>query len=155
MTNSRSALIENVCSVVIEEGYSPNQKESAQKLLENLTLNKVGLDEAQAEYSRILSEGSLGGYWINKHKSKVVYESLQQYSQGKLDWIGTCKMISSLITHSLIEMQINESVTKEELGIPDLSRALENLLSESINEDIDNQIKDILTKYGYLDEEGR
>lgn len=147
---TRSELIESICSVVLSEDYSSDQKTSAKKLLESLSQGRITEEEAQDKYSSIISSGTK--YWMDKYKSKAVYDSLKKYQSGKLDLIGTSKMISSLITHAFIELESQKvtGVTREELGIPELISVLGELIQVEELSEIQDRINSVLLKYGYI-----
>lgn len=143
----RSDIIANICSIANSHEYTEDQKSKAKQLLADFVSGKVDNDQAEKSYSDIVSTGSNGGYWINKHKAKVVYASLKKYQINQLEDIEIRKMISSIITHSIIEMQMNPSITPEELGINELIDLLKYIMNNPINR---SKIDDVLYRYGYL-----
>lgn len=149
---SRSELIGRICSVVNGSDYSANQKSNAKLLLEKLTARKVSEEDAAEQYQSILNEND--AYWIDKLKPKAVYESLKRYRSGNLDSIGVAKMVSSLITHGLIEIQKSGSASVSSLGLAELSECLNSIINSNLNECLTTQLDEILTKYGYLQKEG-
>lgn len=145
----RADLIKQICSLAMDtENYTRQQNQDATKLLESVTIGRLSEEAAYQRYQSILDEGS--SYWSDKYKSKVVYESLQKYQRGELDNVGTAKMVSSLITHSLIEKELNESATLEQMGTLELMQVLENMLSSGLNESCSDMLDSILHRYGYL-----
>lgn len=146
---SRADLIKQICSLALDtENYTKQQNQSATKLLEEVTRGRISEEVAHQRYQSILDEAS--SYWSGKYKSKVVYESLQRYQKGELDNVGIAKMVSSLITHSLIEKELNESATLEQMGTLELMQVLENMLSSGLNESCSDMLDSILHRYGYL-----
>lgn len=146
---SRADLIKQICSLALDtENYTKQQNQSATKLLEEVTHGRISEEVAHQRYQSILDEAS--SYWSDKYKSKVVYESLQKYQKGELDNVSTAKMVSSLITHSLIEKELNESATLEQMGTLELMQVLENMLSSGLNESCSDMLDSILHRYGYL-----
>lgn len=150
---SRTELIGSICSIANGSDYSAKQKSDARLLLEQLTARRIDEATAQEQYQLIV-ESANTPYWVDKLKPKAVYESMKLYQRGPLDSISKAKMISSLITHGLIELQKNDSASIESMGLGELSECLHLLVSSHLNENIDSQLDDILHKYGYLRKEG-
>lgn len=149
---SRSELIGSICSVVNSSDYSANQKSNAKLLLERLTARKISEEDAAEQYQSILNEAD--AYWLDKLKPKAVYESLKRYRSGNLDSIGVAKMVSSLITHGLIEVQKSESASVSSLGLAELSECLSSIINSNLNECSTTQLDEVLAKYRYLQKEG-
>lgn len=146
---NRQQLIKEISFLALDkQNYNQHQNEQAVQLLAELTAKRIDESVASERYREILESSS--GYWSDKYKSKVVYESLQKYQQGKLDNISTAKMVSSLITHALIELELNETASLTDMGVKDLAELLCNTLSSELNESISDRLDPILYKYGYL-----
>lgn len=143
---SRSEVIELLCNVILDDS---NQKQVADNILANLIRNAITVDQAYQEYQDLLRSNSK--YWIDKIKPKAVYEALKKYEKGDLDRLSTSKMISSLITHAIIELQSNPNVSINNLGITDLSNILNASFSDIADEDFYKELDEVLFKYGYLD----
>lgn len=148
---NRQSLIKEISFLALDkERYSKQQNEQAIQLLAELTAKRIDESVAYDRYQSILNANS--GYWSDKYKSKVVYESLQKYQQGKLNNIATAKMVSSLITHALIEMELNESATLDDMGVKELAGVLQNMLNSELNESCSDMLNPILYRYGYLED---
>ena len=148
---NRQALIRDISFLALDaKKYTEQQTKAATQLLEELTAHRIDESAAYDRYQSILNENS--GYWSDKYKSKVVYESLQKYKDGKLDNLATAKMVSSLITHSLIEMDLNESATLESMGTKELVQVLSDILNSELNESCSDMLNTILYRYGYLED---
>lgn len=144
---SRSEIIELLCNLVLDD---TNQKQIADSILANLVRNKISVDEAIAQYNSLMQ--SKKGYWVGKLKSKVVYEALKKYQRGEQSPLDTSKMISSLITHAIIELQSSDNASMSDLGIPELLDMLSISLLDSDNPEFLNKLDEVLRTYGYLDE---
>lgn len=145
---NRSELIEALCNLILTDSA---KQSSAELILKDLTSNRISTEEAADRYALITAETSTA-YWFNKMKSKVVYDSLKKYLHNELDSIGISKMLSSMITHSIIEIQKNPMVSQSELGIPKLLSLLSASLMEETPDGFDDDLKDFLRNYGYMDE---
>lgn len=146
---NRSEIIELLCNIILDD---PNQKQIADSILASLIRNRISVDEAVEQYNLLMESRDKKGYWVGKLKSKVVYEALKKYQKGEQSLIDTSKMLSSLITHALIELQSNEQVTKSDLGIPELVDLLTMSLSDQLPEEFYSRLNEVLRNYGYLDE---
>lgn len=147
----RSSLMKSICYLALDSDSKDKEcKSKALSLLEDFTAHRIDEATAYDRYQAILNSNS--GYWSDKYKSKVVYESLQKYQAGKLDNIATAKMVSSLITHSLIEMEQNDSATLEDMGVHELSDILQEMLSSDLHESCSSTLDSVLHKYGYLED---
>lgn len=144
---NRSEIIELLCNIILDD---PNQKQIADGILASLIRNRISVEEAVEQYNALMQ--SKQGYWVGKLKSKVVYEALKKYQKGEQLLLDTSKMISSLITHAIIELQSNTQVTKSDLGIPELLDLLNMSLSDQLPEEFYSRLNEVLRNYGYLDE---
>lgn len=144
---SRSEIIELLCNIILDD---PNQKQIADSILNNLIRNRISVEDA-AEQCKLLMH-SKQGYWVGKLKSKVVYEALKKYQKNEQLPLDTSKMISSLITHAIIELQSNAQLTKSDLGIPELLDLLSMSLSDQLSEEFYLKLDEFLRNYGYLEE---
>lgn len=150
MNLDRSTLMKDICYLALDSDSKNKEcKSKALALLEDFTAHRIDESTAYDRYKSILNSNS--GYWSDKYKSKVVYESLQKYQAGKLDNLATAKMVSSIITHSLIEMEQNDSVTLDDMGVQELSNILQEMINSDLNESCSNALNAILYKYGYLE----
>ena len=77
---------------------------------------------------------------------------VKKYQKGEQSLLDTSKMISSLITHSIIELQSDSSITAQDLGIPELIDLLSISLFDSSNPEFPKRLNEVLLEYGYLDE---
>lgn len=142
----RPELIESLCSLILEDA---NLKMEANNLLTDLISNRIDVLDASARYEALLR--SRRGYWVYRLKSKVVYSALKKYQKGDQSMLDTSKMISSLITHSIIELQSNPKINPQDLGIPELIELLNMSLFDSANPDFFNRLNNVLIEYGYLE----
>lgn len=145
---NRSEIIEKLCNLILDD---PAQKPKANDILTSLMKGQIDVLQAVERYNDLIN--SKPSYWVGKLKPKAVYESLKKYTKGNQDSLDTSKMISSLITHAIIEMQHNSAVTQQDLGVPELITLLkESLSGERHLEEFRSQMDSVLKKYGYLDE---
>lgn len=144
---NRPDLIESLCNIILEDS---SLKSEANALLTDLTSNKIDLQDALTRYNALIQKKR--GYWVGKLKSKVVYSALKKYQKGEQSLLDTIKMISSLITHSIIELQTDSSITAKDLGIPELIDLLSISLFDSSNPEFPKRLNEVLLEYGYLDE---
>lgn len=148
---NRQSLIKEISFLALDkEKYSKQQNDQAIQLLAELTAKRIDESVAYDLYQSILNANS--AYWSDKYKSKVVYESLQKYQQGKLNNIATAKMVSSLITHALIEMELTESATLDDMGVKELAGVLQSMLNSELDESCSDMLNPILYRYGYLED---
>lgn len=144
---NRPDLIESLCDIILEDS---NLKSEANALLSDLTSNKIDLQDALAKYNLLIQKKR--GYWIDKLKPKAVYSALKKYQKGEQSQLDTSKMISSLITHGIIELQSDSNISAKDLGIPELIDLLSISLFDSSNPEFSRKLNDVLLEYGYLDE---
>ena len=142
----RPELIESLCSLILEDA---NLKMEANNLLTDLISNRIDVLDASARYEALLK--SRRGYWVHRLKSKVVYSALKKYQKGDQSMLDTSKMISSLITHSIIELQLNPKISPQDLGISELIELLNMSLFDSDNPEFSNRLNNVLIEYGYLE----
>lgn len=153
----RSELINQICTTI--NNTKDNKVVSDLKvLLSDLISNKDTLDNVEDRYNTLVNDNktttddsnndSSNDSWVKQLVNKNVYKSLLRFQDNKLSYLDTCKMISSLITHSVIELGKGDSTHNlRELNI-ELSKVLTKLfITNSLNSKIRSNILEIFDKY--------
>lgn len=97
----KSELYKRLSSIVDSNTSLPEQVSRAKSLAMKIMTNKISVEDASVELENIQS--------MRKHpmldtiSSKPVGKSLVKLYNGSLDYDGVIKLLSSLITHSVIE----------------------------------------------------
>lgn len=148
----RQQLIKEISYVALDSNsYTTAQIDQAVSILARLTSHQIGIAQAEAELNQLKSQSTrLSYYWRDKYKSKVVYDALVKYLKGSLSSNEIAKMISSLITHSFIELDKNPNVSPDDLGIKELSEILDGYISSGFSKIDQTKLTAVLHKYGYI-----
>lgn len=147
MAISRQELVENLCSIANDT--DKRVATSAKEVLRNLLTGKISESVASEYYNSLVNDNS--PYWSTHTKPKVIYDNLKKYKKGALNDIQLAKLISSIVTHSLIEVEIN-GANLDELGVQEFLSVVNNYVSNNIGFDINEESKKLLLKYGFLTE---
>ena len=138
--------------------------DEATNLFRLLANNKITLEEAIEQYNSLMIVGAnaielpndnYANPWLarSQSKPKIVYQSLKKFYNGKLDAISTTKMISSIITHLLIEISNHDDNDHTQLinqyGLSEFTDLLSEIIYTGINDDTNRITKDLLDKYQY------
>lgn len=143
----RQELIEGLCNNIINE----IQVDISKNLLDRIMTNSVSLDDAEAIFNSIKSVDNRN--FSTVVKSKKLKSSIKSFLNDKLVFSDSLKLISSLVTHNIIEYeQTNDAKVFDKLNTITIIDILkESIESGNISDDNIKIIKSILIDYGYSD----
>ena len=148
MKIDKSQFIKDICTSINSDNIDSNEMKNL--LSEVIQDDGNNLDILYRKYRQLLGYNNIldDDYWIKKYSTKKgLSKSLRQFKSHKLDEIDTAKLLSSLITHALIELKYNKSVTKSDTGVDELLILLNKIALSNYSNDYYDEVYRVLTKY--------
>lgn len=138
---NRQKLVEVLCSIANGSSESLVTPEEATSLLNDLV-------ESRRSVSEVLTIlDSKSKYWSQVKLPESLRSNLKRYTKGELNDIQQLKLVSSIITRSLIECEHHSDLELDNLGALEF---LQYLYDELVNEDSDIDLEELLKKYGLI-----
>lgn len=143
--NSRQELIKSLCLVI---SNNTDKSVEANNLLKKLLSNTISVNDCISEYNNLVGiTTSANTYFIDKYHNKPLGKSLHNFTKHKLSIIETAKLLSSLVTHSLIEINLG---TEVDTGLPQLLTLLNKIVISNYTNDYYDEVYKVLDKYKYI-----
>jgi hypothetical protein len=148
----RQQVIESICSAILSN--SGDKKSLLNEILVKFTTNQMTEDDALDAMNSVIKYNP--SQLSKSIKSRTLRSSAHSYLEGSLGYIDSLKLVSSLITHSIIESQIlDDPSIIESLSTFELIRILKDSLYTHSISTTDHQIlSDLLINYGYSEKGG-
>ena len=148
----RQQVIESICSAILSN--SGDKKSLLNEILVKFTTNQMTEDDALDAMNSVIKYNP--SQLSKSIKSRTLRSSAHSYLEGSLGYIDSLKLVSSLITHSIIESQIlDDPSIIESLSTFELIRILKDSLYMHSISTTDHQIlSDLLINYGYSEKGG-
>lgn len=144
--NSRQELIKSLCLVI---SNNTDKSVEANDLLKKLLSNEISVSDCISEYNDLVGDADSVSttYFIDKYHNKPLGKSLHNFTKHKLSIIETAKLLSSLVTHSLIEINLG---TEVDTGLPQLLTLLNKIVISNYTNDYYDEVYKVLDKYNYI-----
>ena len=107
------------------------------KIVNEVMIGKLPINEAVRKYNQVLTSDAHP--MVESIRTKKVGQSLKEYYKNSLNDTDTAKMISSLVTHCIIESQVNESYQLSTDVVPLLDIVKEYVSNNVIDKSILNE----------------
>lgn len=144
---SRSSILERLYELD-QDKTSDNIKVT--KLMYDVLHNRISVDDAESEL-KVIDPFYIRYEFLQNLKGKPIYKNIQEFRKGNLSIIETMKMVSSLVTQILIQVEHDDTLNPKSLQIDDLL----NILSQYSNDPLTintELINSLLDSYGWKEE---
>lgn len=143
----RSSILERLYELNADDS---SDKKSISKLMYDVIHNKVSTEDAESQL-RVIDPFYIRYEFLQNLKGKPIYKNISEFRKGNLSNIEIMKMISSLITQILIQIEHNPEITAKSLQIDVLLSILKDYSENPSNIDFD-RINSLLDNYGWKDQ---
>lgn len=139
--------------LLIERMYELNadpntNKDELTKLMFDVLHNKISTDDAESKL-RLLDPMYIRYEFIQNLVGKPIYKNIEDFKKGNLSEILIAKMVSSLVTQVLIQVEKNPEISAKSLQIDSLLDILHEY-SETSKINVD-KLNSLLINYGWSD----
>ena len=142
--NQRQQTIELLCNKIVDPDTPEDIKLSTRRTLNELTSNKISAEEAFLRLSDSVK------YWKSIDLPKSLFDNIKKYKKGTLTSIQRSKLVSSIVTRCLIEIEFHPDIDPSVTGIYEFLDYLNYILgkdnSKLYSEDY---LSELLDKYGF------
>lgn len=146
MLSKRQQTIEIICKEINDSSISEN-RDKARKLLNELISNRITEEEALIRLS------DYNKYWKSVNLPKSLYDNLKKFRKSELTNIQKTKLVSSIVTRCLIEIEYHPDLNPELTGIYEFLDYLNYLLNKSTKSYEEQTLTELLIKYGFISKE--